>query len=483
MKTQNEIQPVSRRELGFFAAADFFGGGAQALIGVLYFVFLAGILGINPGIAGTVVLVSKLWDAVTDPLMGIVSDNTRSRIGRRRPYIIAGGALVVVAFLLMWMPIAGIESATLKVVFVTMTYVFFSTVSTIVCVPYSSLSAEISTVEKERNAANVLRLVVSTVASAVCTLVPGFVLSLLNSGLINLTGFYLIIGLGFGTLFSILLILAGIFTRERAPLPLEKSKFGIRNFTRPLQIKSFRQLIGMYLCQSISMDVMATGITLYANYAFGTGPTVFLGIFIGVQLLMFPVVNKLIKKTDKTKIYFFGLPLSVIAMAFLALYPSSWSVFGAYAVTGLVAIGFAGAQLISWIIFPHAVDAGELKFKVRITGSFSGIMTFVRKTASAIAIAIFGWILQWTGFNKIEWPLTYKDVSQPLSALAGIRTAMTVPFIVLLVIGFFIAFRSVLTRKNNERVAQFLTIQREEKLGELTEEEKAEYEALVQKMC
>lgn len=72
-----------------FCAGDLFGGGGQSIISVLYLIFLTNIVGLNPAWAGTVLMLSKLWDAVSDPLMGVISDNTRTRLGRRRPYILA----------------------------------------------------------------------------------------------------------------------------------------------------------------------------------------------------------------------------------------------------------------------------------------------------------------------------------------------------------------------------------------------------------
>ena len=79
---------MKRCEKGFFAAADFYGGGGQALIGVIYFFFLTNVIGLGPALAGVVTLISEIWDAISDPLMGLLSDNTRTRMGRRRPYIL-----------------------------------------------------------------------------------------------------------------------------------------------------------------------------------------------------------------------------------------------------------------------------------------------------------------------------------------------------------------------------------------------------------
>lgn len=472
----NEQKPLTLKEKLIFGWGDIFGGGGQALIGVLYFYFIVNVIGISAGWAGTVVLISKIWDAVIDPFLGVITDNTRTKIGRRRPFILAGAILLIVAMALVWMPIVGWSSMAWKIVFCTLTYIFYNTVSSVINVPYSSMSAEIAVEPKERNSVNVIRLVFSTVATAVCTLVPTIILGMYKNGTITLTTLYLILVLGFGILFMVPLIFIGLFTRERAVMPKEKSKIQVENFYKPLKIKSFRQLLGMYLAQSISMDILSNGILLFTIYCVVSSSTVVLGIFIGVQVLLFPMINLLINKVDKNKIYAFGLPLSLLGIIGVCLYPSAWPTWGLYAATAILAIGFAGAQLTSWIIFPDAVDAGELKFKERNAGSFSGIMTFCRTLASAIGIWVFGMVLEFTGYVKPIYPATYAP--QPDSAITGIRLVMLIAYVVLMTAGFFIARKFALTRKNNEKMRHFLEVQRENKLDDLSETEKADYEAL-----
>lgn len=447
------FSPMKKHEPILFAWGDVFGGGAQALIGVIYMIFMTDVIGLSPALAGTAVLLSKGWDAITDPMMGVISDNTRSKWGRRRPYILFGGIALIAAFALLWMPVVSF-APVLKAIYAIGVYVFYSTVATVISVPYSSLSAELTTDLKERNRVNILRLVVSTLATAVCTLVPSMILESYNAGTISLTGFYLIIGVGFGLFFALPLVLIGLFTKERVKMPSEKSAFDVKRFVKPLHVKAFRGLVGMYLCQSIAMDILAAGILYFSKYVARGSSTVFLGIFIGVQLLLFPVVNVLVNKVDKKKIYYFGLPLAVVSFALVGLYPATWPIVGAYALTGLTAVGFAGAQLMSWIIFPDVIDVAELKDGERATGSFSGIMTFIRKASSAIAIQIFGLMLAFSGYIQPADPTVFQP--QPDSAILGIRIAMAGSFVILMTAGYFLARRFPLTNQDSAAVRAML---------------------------
>ena len=461
---------MKRGEKGFFALADFYGGGGQALIGVLYLVFLTDFVKLNPFLAGIVVLISEIWDAISDPLMGIISDNTKTRIGRRRPYILLGGCLLAISFGLVFFPIGG-SNQTVKFIYCAATYLFYNTISTMINVSYSSMSAEISTVSEERDTANVLRLVVSTASAAICTLLPSIVIDMYKDGKIDITTFYLVVGIGFGILFAIPVILSAVFVKERVEVTVKKNDFSVKEVFEPLGNRSFRNLVGMYLGQALCMDVFSAGVVYFAKHV--TTPvgssTVFLGIFIAVQLLAFPIINRVIKKVNVNKVYRFGLPLSVVALVALAIFGSN--LYAAYVSVFFVALGFAGAQLTSWIMFPHTVDAGELLTGKRQSGGCSAIMTFARKSSSALVIFIFSFILELTGYDA---NLTV----QPDSAKLGIKYVMAFACIIFMVFGFIMAKRYRLTKEKNSQIEKYLKIQRDGRADTLTEEEASELLAL-----
>lgn len=461
---------IKKSEKAFFALADFYGGGGQAFISVVYFFFLTSIIGLEPILAGAVTLISEIWDAISDPLMGIIGDNTKSKMGKRRPYILIGGCLLAIAFSLIFLPVKEMEEIS-KFIYCTVTYLFYNTISTMINVSYSSLSSEISEDSAERDSANVLRLVVSTAGGAICTLLPSIVLDMYKGGSIDITTLYLIVGVGFGVLFAIPVILCSIFVQERVQVTSEKKKIHIKEFIAPLKGKPFRQLVGMYLGQALCMDVFSTGVAIFAMYV--TTPkgsvTVFLGIFIAVQLLAFPLINKLIKTKNINVIYRFGLPLSVVALIFFAIFGSN--LYAAYVCVFFVAVGFAGAQLTSWIMFPHTVDALELVSNKRQSGTCSAIMTFARKSSSALVIFLFSLVLQFTGYDA-DLP-TQTPVAQN-----GIKYVMAFTCIIFMIFGFVIAYRYSLTKEKNKKVEKYLPLARENKIEELSEEEKQELEEL-----
>ena len=140
-----------------FGLGDIYGGGAMVVIGFYYLVFLTDVIRINPALAGTVILISKFYDSITDPFEGILTDRTRTRIGRRKPYLLAGIPLVFLSFFLMWYPTA-LASEIGRFFFVLVTYLFFSTTVSIVMLSYNAVITELTPDYNERTSISSFRI-------------------------------------------------------------------------------------------------------------------------------------------------------------------------------------------------------------------------------------------------------------------------------------------------------------------------------------
>ena len=121
-----------------YGMGEFFGGGAFVIINTFFTVFLTDAIGVSAALAGTIPLIGKIWDAVTDPMMGNITDRTTSKLGAKRFYMLIGSFASALTFLLMWLPIRSSSTAVLYIFYALM-YCLFSTGFTVLMVPYNGL--------------------------------------------------------------------------------------------------------------------------------------------------------------------------------------------------------------------------------------------------------------------------------------------------------------------------------------------------------
>lgn len=112
--------------------------------------------------------------------------------------------------------------------------------------------------------------------------------------------------------------------------PAERARLSLAGVLRPLKHEPFRKLLGLYLCQALTMDVVSALIVYYSLYVVRLNVTVFLGIFIVVNLVGFLVVGRLVKTVSKNVIYRTLIPLALVGAIGIGTYPGSWPTWGAY---------------------------------------------------------------------------------------------------------------------------------------------------------
>lgn len=515
---------MTKWERHAYSMGEIYGGGYAALLGVVLTFFLTNLILVGiPNAelyAAIIIVVSKVWDAISDPLMGVISDNTRSKLGRRRPWIIIGGALVPVAFAIMFMPWArNIQNAGLRITYACIGYFLLCTVNTISQVPYMSLSAEISADFKERNKANSVKLIYSILASGAFYLIPAAATEAYSAyinhetssyGALNETGFFLIVAVLCGVIFGVATVIAGIFAKERIPYDKsKKSKFSFKSYAEPLKNKSYRYHLIMYITAFGCYDFISALVLYYVTAVvpkitiFGMGMS---SLFIVAPMMVmaavtYPLNMKLKNTKGKQFAYRWGLPCYILGAIGLAVFPNttnaniSWLLLICSAIMG---VGFGGAQMMPWLIFADTQDVAELKTGVKDTGNYSGLMTFTRKIGTAIAqstVLIALACVKYSAYtneilqNKALIAAEQGDVDAsgllleyPSSVTNAIRILFALVVVVMISLAIWASLKYKVNDKKLTRIKYFLEKQRAGENDTLTEEEKAERAALLEEL-
>ena len=148
-----------------YGAGDLYGGGAFFIVTTFAMYYFVNVVGMHPVLAGLIPAIGKIWDAISDPMMGYISDHTpQNRFGKRRVWFLVSIVPIAVSFALIWFP-TSIATQAGKFAFYTFAYIFFFTVATISYVPYAALSAEMTRDSKERNFLNGTRILFSFIST------------------------------------------------------------------------------------------------------------------------------------------------------------------------------------------------------------------------------------------------------------------------------------------------------------------------------
>ena len=219
-----------------FGVGDIFGGGSMMIIGFYYLYFLTDVVLLSPALAGIAILVSKAWDAVTDPIMGVISDRTRTRFGRRRPYFLAGIVLIFLSFFAMWYPVDFTKEMH-RFIYILVAYVFFSTVITMVMIPYNALVPELTPDYNERTSLTSFRIFFSGLSSLVCAVVPWEIVKAFKP---NIDTGFIVMATAFGLFFALPFIATFLTTRERPEFQQDAMPFSLkRTFIEPFKTPTF----------------------------------------------------------------------------------------------------------------------------------------------------------------------------------------------------------------------------------------------------
>jgi GPH family glycoside/pentoside/hexuronide:cation symporter len=411
--------------------------------------FLTDVAGLRPDYAGWAIGASRLWDAVNDPLFGLLSDRIHTRWGRRRPLLLFGAVPLGVFFMLMWI-VPALDQVWLAVYY-AMTFILFDTAFTIVHVGYNSLTPEMTSDYDERSSLNGYRMVFSisgTLGAIILATVLGW--SITDARLL-----YLILGVGLGLVSIIPPLVVFSITRERPagelpkPLPLGEA------LRQTLSNQPFRMVMGLYLLSWTTASILAAVLVYFANYylRIPDQANYFVLVAQGSAILFIPVIVRISQRLDKRRAFMLGsLSWVVVLLGISAIRADQVGL--AYLLAALAGFGIATAYVVPWSMVPDVVEYDQLRSGQRREGSYYAFASFFQKLATGLALWGMGQALAWTGYltPHPSGPLT----AQPEAVVNAIRIFTGPIPAVLLFLAVLFAWKYPITRESHRATLQEL---------------------------
>jgi GPH family glycoside/pentoside/hexuronide:cation symporter len=434
---------------------------------IFYAIFLTDVVGLEPRLASLAALLGILWDAINDPLVGMITDRIRTRWGRRRPFLLFFSIPFGFAFLLLWWA-PPIQNQYLLTAVVCLAFMIADTCETLISVPFSTLLPEIAPGYDERTTLTGYRMFFNLFASlATAVAAPAIVDAVLASGGTQQQGYLLVAGI-FGGLgiFPFLLIFALIRERVRSAeeIQREQETSFIETVKTAWSNIPFRFATIIYMLNWITFDIVALTLPFYLAYWIAGGNLLQQALGLPLEsavfalLLVTAIVNLpfwmwLAHKTSKRSAYIFGMIFwAIVQLLIFSIEPGQITFVLILSI--LAGISVAPAHILPDAMFPDVIEWDELRTGRRQEGIYYGVKNFVRKLTSALAIFIALQILGWFGYQSPPEGAT--QFMQSDQALGAIRFLIGPLGALLLFSAVTMAWFYPLTRERHGRIRKLL---------------------------
>lgn len=480
-----------------YSYANMYMGGAGYIIGMYFTVFLTDVVNLSLNQAGIVVMLATIWDAVTDPVMGIITDRTRAKSGKHRRYLFWGIPVMAVSYTLMWnsFGLNGAENPTKTMVYFVLVYMLYKTAYTIIGVPHTAMLPELAPDYNLRTQYNSVGYLFNSAG-----MVPAFgivvvILSAFGSN-DNITSEsktpFLIIGIVLSIFFAVAVFLTYAKTKEKSSLNNKNEKLDIpyiiREYVLVFKNKSFRQYFFMSLAYQFSTGFYANSKVYYIKYLANQYSTyaLFNAVAGVAEAGAFPLNYALTMRHGKKKCGNIVTPLMVAGLAIgLIMQPGGSFLWIALMMVSMILypFGMSGLGFVSTNIFPDLTDVDEMITGRRREGVISTFSTLIKKSISGVMAALVGFTLQGFGLITGDKVSEYEKTTGNLfvqtdSAVWGVRICVAVIPIIAAIIALILLKNFKMTKDDHTMIRAAIATKKKYGSVTLTDEEKKRCELI-----
>ncbi|MBL8098482.1 MAG: MFS transporter [Anaerolineales bacterium] len=454
-----------------YGSGDLGIAGIGMMRSIFYAIYLTDVVGIEPRLASLGALVGIVWDAINDPIIGTLSDRVKSKLGRRRPFLLWFAFPFGLSFVMLWSA-PNWESQIGLLIYVTLAFMLSDTLTTLVAVPYLSLTPELTQDYDERTSLSSFRSFFQLLAAmAVVVTAPMIVDGVILNGGSQQQGF-MTAGALFGAIGSLPLFLIGLFVREKFASREEESLPFRESLKMAWDNVPFRYAAGIYMFNWSAVDMVAIAFPFFLLYWIAQGDllaninlfginlaleSAFFGIMMSVCILFIPFWLWMAKRLNKIKAYIIGMICWVIVeILIFTIQPGEINYL--LWLAAFAGVGVSAAYILPDSILPDVIEWDELRTNRRQEGVYYGIRTLIRKLTGAGVIFVTLQILGWSGY--VAPPQDAIQFTQSDSALFMIRLMVSLIGAVIVSGTILLAWSYPLTREKYDRIKKLLAIRR-----------------------
>lgn len=418
-----KVTALSIREKISYGLGDMGNNIAYGAVGFYFVFFLTDVSGISPLWAGYIFMVTRIWNAFSDLIMGSVSDRTKTRFGRKRPFLLLGAVPLGIGFALLWL--VPFTQPVQQVIYYTLIGILFNTLYSFVSIPYNALLPELSQDYDERTSISGYKMAFSFIGSLLSAVGVTFIVDTVYPGKSMYASSYPVMGRVMGLILAVSILLAFVGTKERVETPKSEKQGNIfKNLKSLMKLKEYRCVLGVFIFNMVSFDIIMALYIYFMRYALKVSDDlsyIFMAIPLVAAVVVTPFWVRVSNKFGKQKTYMISVLYFVVPLLVCLFLPSG-NIVLTVVDTVLIGIGISASQVLVFSILPDVVEVDESKNGVRREGVVYGTTMFLYKISSAIIVAVVTAALGWFGYVESSGNAV---VEQTAGAVFGIRLLMS----------------------------------------------------------